>query len=40
MGRKHACCAKYKRKGKACKKCPVVSALKKKQRKKFLKQYA
>jgi len=33
---KSSCCKKYKRKGKSCKKCPVLAALGKKQRKKLL----
>ncbi len=33
---KQTCCQRYKKKGKACKKCPTVAALTKKQAKKLL----
>lgn len=32
---KQPCCKRYKKKGKACKKCPTLAALSKKQAKKL-----
>jgi len=34
------CCGKYRKKGKACKKCPLFRGLSKKKRKKLLSEYA
>jgi hypothetical protein len=39
MRLKKKCCKRYERKGKACKSCPTMALLSKKERKKFLKQY-
>lgn len=37
MKLKPSCCAKFDRKGKACKRCPVMAVLSKKKRGKLLK---
>jgi hypothetical protein len=34
---KSICCERYKRKGKACKKCPTMATLSKKEAKKLIK---
>jgi len=38
MKLKSTCCGKYERKAKACKRCPVMAAFTKKERRKMLKQ--
>lgn len=39
MRLKKKCCKRYERKGKACKNCPTIALLSKKERKKFLRPY-
>ena len=38
--RKQECCESYKEKGKACKNCPLMKALGKKERRKLLERHA
>jgi hypothetical protein len=39
MSLKKKCCKRYERKGKACKHCPTMAFLSKKERKKFLRKW-
>jgi hypothetical protein len=39
MKLKSKCCKNYRKKGKACKRCPVMARLTKKQAKKLVKRY-
>ena len=40
MGLKNKCCKSYKKKGKACKSCPVIAIMAKKEKRKFLHKFS